>query len=132
MPLNFGTTMAGNIGVQDLPTATRTKSNFTPAAGIDVGSNTQLIGDGADETVVLPTDITGHIALEVWNLDSAGYIELSTGTGGTFAAQTFAKIFPGFPCLIYPVNAIKAKATSGVDASPAGSIRIQIKFAEIS
>jgi hypothetical protein len=126
MPLNFSTGLTGSIGLADLPSAARVKSNFTPAAGVDLGSWEQDINNAADELIAVPSDVSGLRALEVWNLDATDSVQIGSATGGSFATSVFSEVKPGFPMLFYPSVSMYAKATG------AAPIKVAFRVAEIS
>lgn len=86
---------------------------FYPQTIIEMMSATQIIGNAADEAIVI-NDVTsppGYIMIR--NLDTTNYIELGTATGGSFAASKYAKIYPGGYYLASPLGTIYAKAAAG-------------------
>lgn len=76
----------------------------------------QTIGTGSDEAISFPSDMTDRQVLFFQNLDATNYIELSLGTGGSFAASVFAKLTASAPFAIIPSpagnTAIYAKANT--------------------
>lgn len=105
-----------------LPAAARTGS--IAQTGADVGSDTQDISNGADSAIAVPASITGNRHLEIVNLDTTNYIELSNATGGSFTGGIFAIVYPGLPATFCAKGAIYAKA----NAAP---VKIQFRCAEV-
>ena len=91
-----------------LPAAARTGT--IAQVGADVGSDTQDIITASDSAIAVPASVTGDRFLEVTNLDTTNYIQLSNATGGSFAGGVFTKVFPGLPVIICASGAIYAKA----------------------
>lgn len=111
MPTITTTTNLGLSGsAAQLPASARTGT--IAQVGADVGSDTQDISNAADSAVAVPASITGDRFLEVVNIDATNWIQLSTGTGGSFAGAVFTKVFAGTSVLIQPGAAIYARANS--------------------
>jgi hypothetical protein len=109
--------LAAEKGGASIASTTQTKQ--LTLAGDDMTAPTQLIGHDADEALV-----TGDVAapagyLLIKNLDASNYVELSTGTGGSFAAGKFAKIRAGCPCMFQPLGPVYAQANTA-------DVRVQI------
>lgn len=123
--------MAATIAVQtnltisgstaQVPAAAR--SSTVTQVGADVGSDTQDIASGSDSAVAVPASITGDRYLEVVNLDTTNYIQLSNATGGSFTGGVFSKVVAGTSVLIQPTGAIYAKANGA-------TVRIQFRAIE--
>lgn len=122
MPTITTTTNLGLSGSSaQLPASTRTGT--IAQVGADVGSDTQDISNAADSAIGVPAAITGDRFLEIVNLDTTNYIQLSTATGGSFAGAVFTKVFAGTSVLIQPSGTIYAKAN-------AASVKIQFRAIE--
>lgn len=91
-------------------------------SGSDMASFTQLITQAADVALAIPANISPVGDLYVENRDSTNYLELSTGTGGSFAAGKFAKIRPGRRALFQPTGTIYAKANTADCAASATAV----------
>lgn len=81
-----------------LPSVTYTKS--ATMVGTDMGSQTQLIGTSASETLDVPVDVTAPYKLLISNLDSTNYVELSFTSG--FAAGAGTMRLPAGETLLIP------------------------------
>lgn len=83
-------------------------------AGSHMGDSTQTIGNGADEVLAIPADVTGNHWLLVKNCEPEGgnYVELSLATGGSFAASVFTRVLPQTAILICAPGAVYAKANT--------------------
>lgn len=96
--ISISTRLYAAKGGAYLPAQTTTKT--LDMAGTHMASFTQTIGT-SDEALAIPGDVTGDRMVEINSLEAEGgnYIELSTATGGGFAAAVFAKITAAFPML---------------------------------
>ena len=93
--------MADEIQIQTKLYATKggaylpsqTTSKTLDMAGTDMGSATQSVAT-SDAALSIPASVTGDRWVEINSLEPEGgnYIELSTATGGSFAASIFGKI----------------------------------------
>lgn len=82
-------------------------------SGANVGGDPQDISNAADSAVTMPGGVTNIGVLVIKNVDPTNYVELSTGTGGTFAANVFDRIKPGMVSILHPTtNAVNAKANT--------------------
>lgn len=81
-----------------LPSVTYTKS--ATMVGTDMGSQTQLIGTSASETLDVPVDVTSPYKLLISNLDSTNYVELSFTSG--FAAGAGTMRLPAGETMLIP------------------------------
>lgn len=88
-----------------------TQSETITMVGDDMGGIPQNITQAADVQLDIPAAVAVPYYLLLKNLDAANFIELSTGTGGSFAAGVFAKVPFGRRVLELPSTAtIYAKA----------------------
>jgi len=82
-------------------------------AGVHAEQGSRVVTQSADvEIDVGDVDSTDDYDLEIVNLDPTNYIELSTGTGGGFAAGVFSKVLPLWSASITPGAPIYAKANT--------------------
>lgn len=118
-------TVTTNLGISgstaQLPAAARTGT--IAQVGADVGSDTQDIITGSDSAIAVPASVTGDRYLEVVNLDTTNYIQLSNATGGSFTGGVFSKVVAGTSVLIQATGAIYAKANGT-------TVRIQFRAIE--
>jgi len=109
--------LTADKGGSKVDSSTQTKQ--LTMAGDDMIAASQIIASANDEAIV-----TGEVTLAggymlIKNLDSTNLITLSTGTGGGFAAGTFAKVRSLCVALFEPVGVVYAQATSA-------PVRVQI------
>ena len=100
-----------------LPSVTYTKS--ATMAGVDMGSQTQLIGTTV-EALDVPVDVASPYKLLIANLDSTNYVELG------FVSGTYTMRIPAGETLLMPY----VSATLYLLANTS-SITIQATFCEI-
>jgi hypothetical protein len=81
-------------------------------AGADMGSETQTVTQAADVALDIPAGVSPVGDLWIKNLDATNYIQLSTATGGSFAAAVYAKVRPGRKALYQPTGTVYAKANT--------------------
>ena len=82
-------------------------------SGDDIAKQGMNVTQAADVQIPIPSGVATVGLLYVKNLDSTNYIEISTGTGGSFAAGVIAKVRKGFPALFQPPSAtLYAKANT--------------------
>jgi len=100
-----------------LPSVTYTKS--ATMAGVDMGSQTQLIGTTV-EALDVPVDVSSPYKLLIANLDSTNYVELG------FVSGTYTMRIPAGETLLMPY----VSATLYLLANTS-SVTIQATFCEI-
>lgn len=100
-----------------LPSVTYTKS--ATMAGVDMGSQTQLIGTTV-ESLDVPVDVASPYKLLITNLDSTNYVELG------FVSGTYTMRIPAGETLLMPY----VSATLYLLANTS-SVTIQATFCEI-
>ena len=101
-----------------LPSVTYTKS--ATMAGVDMGSQTQLISSAAVEALDVPVDVASPYKLLIANLDSTNYVELG------FVSGTYTMRIPAGETLLMPY----VSATLYLLANTS-SVTIQATFCEI-
>lgn len=96
--------MANEISTTATLTCTKSGATVTGSSTLQINlagagkfANVQAIGNAADELLVFPADLVTEGVGYIWlkNLDPTNYIELSMGTGGSFAGSRFAKLKAG-------------------------------------
>jgi hypothetical protein len=97
-------------GVDSANGASPTK-NITQA-GSDAGKFTQTITQAADVALAVPAAVGNPCHLLVENLDPTNYIELSTGTGGSFAGARFTTVDPLDRVIIKTIGTVYGKANT--------------------
>ena len=100
-----------------LPSVTYTKS--ATMAGVDMGSQTQLIGTTV-EALDVPVDVASPYKLLIANLDSTNYVELG------FVSGTYTMRIPAGETLLMPY--VSATLYLKADTS---NVTIQATFCEI-
>jgi len=100
-----------------LPSVTYTKS--ATMAGVDMGSQTQLIGTTV-EALSVPVDVNSPYKLLIANLDSTNFVELG------FVSGTYTMRVPAGETLLMPY--VSATLYLKADTS---SVTIQSTFCEI-
>jgi hypothetical protein len=105
-----------------LPSVTYTKS--ATMVGVDMGSQTQLIGTSSSETLDVPVDVSTPYKLLISNLDTTNYVELSFTSG--FAAGAGTMRLPAGETMLIPyIN------TNLYLIANTSSVTIQATFCEI-
>lgn len=104
-----GATVTGNSTIQSTLT------------GSGKYANVQAIGFAADEQITFPADIVTEGVGYIWfkNLDTTNYVELSMGTGGSFAGSRFAKLKAGETALFRTFKAAASDPTIYAQANTA-------------
>lgn len=101
-----------------LPSVTYTKS--TTMVGTDMGSQTQIIGYAAVESLNVPTDVSSPYKLLISNLDATNFVQLG------FVSGTYTMRIPAGETLLIPY--VNATIYIRADTS---DVTIQATFCEI-